>query len=40
MEARDKAYFAKDSQIFFSYGKLSNRTLLIRYGFSLENNPY
>ncbi len=40
MQARHHAYFNKESQIYFSYGKLSNRTLLIRYGFSLENNPY
>ena len=40
MEARDKAHFNKNSQIYFSYGKLSNRSLLVRYGFALEDNPY
>ena len=40
MEARNQAHFKENSQIYFSYGKLSNRTLLIRYGFSLEDNPY
>ena len=29
-----------DSQVFFSYGKLSNRNLLLRYGFALEYNIY
>lgn len=27
-------------QIYFEYGRLSNRTLLLRYGFALENNKY
>lgn len=40
MEARELAHFEKDSQIYFSYGKLSNRTLLVRYGFCLEDNPF
>jgi hypothetical protein len=40
MEARSGAHFPPESQIYFSYGKLSNRTLLVRYGFSLEDNPY
>lgn len=40
MEARDNAKFEPNSQIYFSYGKLSNRTLLVRYGFSLEDNIY
>jgi hypothetical protein len=40
MEARELASFPKDSQVFFSYGKLSNRTLLVRYGFCLEDNPF
>ena len=40
MEARDQAYFKQNSQIYFSYGKLSNRSLLIRYGFALQDNLY
>lgn len=26
--------------MYFSYGKLSNRSLLLRYGFALEFNQY
>lgn len=40
MEAHPGAHFEAGSQIYFSYGKLSNRTLLVRYGFCLKDNPY
>lgn len=40
MEARELAHFEAYEQIYFSYGKLSNRVLLLRYGFCFEKNPY
>jgi hypothetical protein len=40
MEARPGAYFGAGKQIYFRYGKLSNRTLLVRYGFCLKDNPF
>ena len=32
--------FESYSEVYFCYGKLSNRTLLLRYGFCLEDNKY
>lgn len=32
--------FVPNSQVYFEYNRLSNRTLLLRYGFCLENNKY
>ena len=40
MKTSKKDYFEKHSQVFFCYGRLSNRTLLLRYGISLEYNKY
>lgn len=28
------------AQVFFCYGRLSNRLLLLRYGFAIEHNKY
>jgi len=35
-----KQRFAKGSQIYLNYGKLSNREALLHYGFVLEKNKY
>ena len=32
--------FAKGSQVYLCYGRLTNRELLKRYGFCLTNNKY
>ncbi|CAD8077106.1 unnamed protein product [Paramecium primaurelia] len=32
--------FKKGSQVYFNYGRLSNRELLLRYGIALEKNKY
>ncbi len=32
--------FARLSQVFFCYGRLSNRSMLLRYGMALRNNRY
>ena len=36
----EKCSFKKGSQVFSSYGKLSNRDLLLDYGFAMMNNNY
>lgn len=40
MKASWKDQFEKGSQVFFCYGRLSNRCTLLRYGISLEYNKY
>jgi len=40
MKASFKDQFEQGSQVFFCYGRLSNRTALIRYGIALEYNKY
>lgn len=40
MKASWKDQFEKDSQVFFCYGRLSNRMMLMRYGMTLEYNKY
>ncbi|KAF2077964.1 hypothetical protein CYY_000764 [Polysphondylium violaceum] len=35
-----KTPFAKDAQVFISYGKHSNFTLLSHYGFVVQDNPF
>lgn len=32
--------FLENNQIYFCYGKNSNRTLLLRYGFAIQGNKY
>ena len=36
----EKERCEKGSQIYLSYGNLSNRDLLLRYGFCLKKNKY
>ncbi len=36
----NKEAFAKGSQVYLTYGRWSNRDLLLHYGFSLEKNKY
>lgn len=36
----EKDFFYKNSQVYFCYGRLSNRKLLMRYGLALEYNKY
>jgi hypothetical protein len=33
-------HYDKNNQVYFCYGRNSNRTLLLRYGFVLEGNKY
>ena len=40
MKTSWKDQFEKDSQVFFCYGRLSNRLMLLRYGMALEWNKY
>ena len=40
MKASWKDQFEKNSQVFFCYGRLSNRLMLLRYGMTLEWNKY
>jgi len=40
MKASWKDQFEPGSQLFFCYGRLSNRTALLRYGIALEYNKY
>lgn len=40
MKASWKDQFEKESQVFFCYGRLSNRLMLLRYGIALEFNKY
>ena len=40
MKASWKDQFEKGSQVFFCYGRLSNRLMLLRYGVALEYNKY
>jgi len=35
-----KDQFEAGSQVYFCYGRLPNRLLLMRYGISLEHNKY
>lgn len=35
-----KDQFEKGSQVFFCYGRLPNKLLLMRYGIALEHNKY
>jgi hypothetical protein len=35
-----KDQFEAGSQVFFCYGRLSNRLLLMRYGIAIEHNKY
>jgi hypothetical protein len=35
-----KDQFEKGAQVFFCYGRLSNRMLLMRYGIAVEHNKY
>lgn len=40
MKAAWKDQFEKEAQVFFCYGRLSNRLMLMRYGMTLEYNKY
>jgi len=40
MKASWKDQFEKGSQVYFCYGRLSNRLMLLRYGCALEWNKY
>lgn len=40
IQCSKKDEFQKGAQGFFSYGTLSNRLLLLRYGFALEYNIF
>ncbi|CAD8076387.1 unnamed protein product [Paramecium primaurelia] len=40
IKCSNKDEFEKGAQAYFSYGKISNRSLLLRYGFTLEYNIY
>ncbi|CAD8171220.1 unnamed protein product [Paramecium pentaurelia] len=40
MKAASKDQFEKGAQVYFCYGRLSNRMMLMRYGMSLEYNKY
>jgi hypothetical protein len=40
MRSGAKENYEKESQIYFCYGRLSNRLLLLRYGITLEYNKY
>ena len=40
MKASWRDQFAKGSQVYFCYGRLSNRLMLTRYGLALEYNKY
>ena len=40
MKASWKDQFDAGAQLFFCYGRLSNRSALLRYGFALEYNKY
>ncbi|KAM3139694.1 hypothetical protein pb186bvf_008152 [Paramecium bursaria] len=40
MSTSHKDKFEMNSQVYFCYGRLSNRQLLLRYGFCLEYNKY
>jgi len=40
MKASWRDQFEKGSQVYFCYGRLSNRLMLIRYGLALEYNKY
>ena len=39
-ETDKKDSFDSNSQVYFCYGRNSNRTLLLRYGFAIEGNKY
>lgn len=40
MKCSRKDQFEKGAQVYFCYGRLSNRMMLMRYGMALENNKY
>ncbi|CAD8098588.1 unnamed protein product [Paramecium primaurelia] len=40
IKCSNKDEFEKGAQAYFSYGTISNRSLLLRYGFTLEYNIY
>ncbi|CAK91275.1 unnamed protein product (macronuclear) [Paramecium tetraurelia] len=40
IKCSSKDEFEKGAQAYFSYGKISNRSLLLRYGFTLEYNIF
>jgi len=40
MKASSKDQFEKGAQVYFCYGRLSNRLMLLRYGCALEWNKY
>jgi hypothetical protein len=40
MKCSSKDQFEKGAQVYFCYGRLSNRMLLMRYGVALEFNKY
>lgn len=40
MESGSAAEFKENEQIYFCYGKVSNRTMLVRYGCCIEDNLY
>ncbi len=40
MKASSHDQFEKGSQVYFCYGRLSNRLMLMRYGLALEYNKY
>lgn len=40
MKCSSKDQFERRSQVYFCYGRLSNRSLLMRYGMTLEYNKY
>ncbi|CAD8180560.1 unnamed protein product [Paramecium pentaurelia] len=40
MKASSKDQFEQGAQVYFCYGRLSNRMMLMRYGMSLEYNKY
>lgn len=40
MKCSSKDQFDRHAQVYFCYGRLSNRSLLMRYGMTLEFNKY
>lgn len=40
MKCAQSQIYEPGAQIFFCYGRISNRLLLLRYGFALEYNKY
>jgi len=40
MKCGSHEQFEEGAQVFFCYGRLSNRQCLLRYGFALQHNKY